>query len=91
MAAETRAQAHDRAHLTGAAAALGRAVRDRRKHLRMTQAEVAELAPCGLRTITALEAGKSTARLDVVLAVLAVLGLRLRVERGRPVVVADGD
>ncbi|HVF75875.1 MAG TPA: helix-turn-helix transcriptional regulator [Acidimicrobiales bacterium] len=79
-------KAHDRAHDI---AVLGQVIRARRKRLGLTQADLADLAGCGQRTVTAIETGKATVRLDVVVAVLRTLGLRMRVEPGRPVVVAD--
>ena len=44
-----------------------------------------------MRTVHAVEAGKSTVRLDALLAVLSALGLQLRLERGNAadVVVVD--
>lgn len=60
----------------------GQEVRRRRRQLGLTQAEVAELAGVAVRTVHAVEAGKSTARLDALVAVLRALGLRLRLERG---------
>ncbi|MGQ0463707.1 MAG: type II toxin-antitoxin system Y4mF family antitoxin [Sporichthyaceae bacterium] len=74
---------HDRAQ------ALGAAIRRRRRALRLTQDELADLAGCSRRTVSAVETGKATVRLDVVVALLEVLGLRLRVEVGRGGVVGD--
>ncbi len=62
---------------------LGAAVRARRKHLRLTQQEAAELAGVAVRTVHAVESGKPTVQLDALLAVLAALGLQLTMERGR--------
>lgn len=56
---------------------LGRVVRQARKTLRLTQAELADLAGCGVVFVTQLEGGKATVQLDKVLAVLSVLDLRL--------------
>jgi y4mF family transcriptional regulator len=61
---------------------LGAATRVRRKALGLTQAEAAELAGVAARTVHAIEAGKTTVRLDALLAVLSALGLQLRLERG---------
>lgn len=44
----------------------------------MRQAELAELAACSTRFVHTLEAGKASVRLDKLLAVLRVLGLRLK-------------
>jgi y4mF family transcriptional regulator len=68
-------------HHTGARA-LGRAVRARRRGLRLTQQQLGELAGCGVAFLYELETGKATVRLDKVLAVLSVLGLSLRVTEG---------
>jgi len=62
------------------AKSLGDAVRSRRKELGLKQAELAELAGCSARFVHTMEAGKATVRLDKVLDVLDVLGLRLTVE-----------
>lgn len=63
---------------------IARLVRDRRKALRLTQSDLADLARCSVRTIYALEDGKPTLRVDKLLDVLDVLGLELRVEPRRP-------
>ena len=70
---------NDRASRSGS---LGGAARARRKQLGLTQVEAAELAGVATRTVHAVEAGKTTVRLDALLAVLGALGLQLRVERG---------
>lgn len=46
----------------------------------MTQADLAGLSGTGLRFISELERGKPTVALNKVMAVMAVLGLRIRVE-----------
>ena len=66
-----------------AALALGRAIRQQRKALRLTQAQLAQLAGCGVAFLYLIESGKPTVRLDKVLDVLGVLGLQLKLERGR--------
>jgi len=66
-----------------AAQALGYAIRRQRKALRLTQAQLAQLAGCGVAFLYLLEKGKPTVQLDKVLDVLNVLGLQLRLERGR--------
>lgn len=63
--------------------ALAAAVRGRRKKLALTQAQLADLAGVGLAFLYELERGKPTVRLDKVLAVLAVLGLELRLGPGQ--------
>ena len=61
-------------------AGLEEGVRARRRQLGLRQEDLADLAGVSLRFVQALEAGKRTVQLDRVEAVLAVLGLRLRVE-----------
>ena len=63
---------------------LGRLLRARRREIRMTQAEASALAGVGIRFLSELENGKSTAELGKVMQVLARLGLVLQVSpRGR--------
>lgn len=62
---------------------LARAVRERRRQLRLRQEDLADLAGVSLRFVQALEAGKPSVQLDRVRAVLDTLGLRLVVERVR--------
>lgn len=62
-----------------AARSLGQAVRRRRKQLRLSQAEAAQLAGCSRLFVSQLEAGKPSVRLDLVRALLAALGLGFRV------------
>lgn len=52
-------------------------VRTQRKHLRLTQLEVAELPDVSDRFIRELEKGKSTAEIGKVIGVLGVLGYDL--------------
>lgn len=59
---------------------LGETARARRRQLRLTQEELAELASVSVRFVRALELGKTTVRLDKVEAVLDVLGLVLDVK-----------
>ncbi|WP_407354546.1 helix-turn-helix transcriptional regulator [Luteimonas sp. R10] len=61
------------------AATIGAAIRRARKVHGLTQSQLAGLAGAGLRFISELERGKPNVALDKVLAVLAVLGLRLQV------------
>src|SRR3546814_326941 len=60
------------------AESLGAAVRRSRKSHGLTQSQLAGLAGTGLRFVSELERGKANVALNKVLAVLAVLGLRLR-------------
>lgn len=55
-------------------------VRRRRKLLRLTQKELADLAECGPDFLYDLERGKPTVRLDKLVPVLEVLGLRFKLE-----------
>jgi HTH-type transcriptional regulator / antitoxin HipB len=59
---------------------LAEQIRARRGRLNLTQAELADLAGVSPRFVGALEAGKPTARLDKVAAVLDALGLQLTTE-----------
>lgn len=58
--------------------ALSREIRERRKSLALTQADLADLAGCSPRFVRDLEVGKPGVRLDKVLAVLEALGLELQ-------------
>ncbi len=60
--------------------ALAAALRARRAELGLNQVDVADLAGCSTRFVHAAEAGKETLRLDKLLTVLGVLGLRLSVD-----------
>jgi HTH-type transcriptional regulator / antitoxin HipB len=59
---------------------IGQAIRLRRKELRITQEQLADLAECSKPFVIAAEAGKPTMRLDKLISVLSVLGLVLNVE-----------
>lgn len=59
---------------------LGAAIRAARKAQGLRQDELAGAAGVGLRFVVELERGKPSVQLDKVLAVLAALGLTLRVE-----------
>lgn len=72
-----------------AAQALGHAIRKQRKALRLSQAQLAQLSGCGVAFLYLLETGKPTVRLDKVLDVLNVLGLQLRLARGRDGLVVE--
>lgn len=63
--------------------ALSEVVRTRRRLLRLSQVELAELSGCGPAFLYHLEHDKPSLRLDKLLDVLEVLGLRLTVEQGR--------
>lgn len=59
---------------------LAATVRRRRKVLRLTQQELAQLADCGPDFLYDLERGKPSVRLDKLVSVLDMLGLRFKVE-----------
>ena len=56
-------------------------VRQRRRALNLTQIELADLAEVSERLIRDLESGRSTVRTDKLLAVLAALGLEIKINR----------
>lgn len=62
---------------TTTAAQLGRTIAERRRHLGVTQQDLALLAGVSVRFLSSLERGKTTVRLDALLAVLDALGLEL--------------
>jgi HTH-type transcriptional regulator / antitoxin HipB len=62
--------------------AFSSAVRARRRHLRLRQVELADLAGVSERFVYALENGKQSVQLDKVLAVVMALGLHLELHRG---------
>jgi y4mF family transcriptional regulator len=62
--------------------AFANAVRLRRRHLRLRQGELADLAGVSERFVYALESGKRSVQLDKVVAVLSALGLHLELHRG---------
>ena len=65
-------------------ARLNAALRARRKELRLSQQDLAELAGVSVRFIHDLENGKSTVQLDRVLTVAGALGLELAWHVRRP-------
>lgn len=56
---------------------VGRAIRDRRMALGLTQAEVAMQSGVSTPTVSAIENGKETARIGLVLQICRDLGLQL--------------
>lgn len=56
---------------------LGEQLRSRRRALRLTQEELAVLADTTQHTVSMLETGKRTSRLDILVAVAEALGLEL--------------
>ncbi|UAY75128.1 type II toxin-antitoxin system Y4mF family antitoxin [Pseudoxanthomonas sp. X-1] len=63
---------------------MGAVVRQVRKAHGLTQSQLAGLAGTGVRFVSELERGKPNVALDKVLAVLAVLGLRLQAVEAEP-------
>lgn len=70
---------HERAQLS-----IGQQVRARRRHLGLTQAQLAELAGVAVRTVHQIEHDKPSLQLDSLQAVLDTLGLELTVGLRRP-------
>lgn len=56
---------------------IGERIQQRRKLLRITQADVARLASCSKPSVIAAESGKPTLRLDILLSIVHVLGLSI--------------
>jgi y4mF family transcriptional regulator len=56
---------------------LGNKIRDRRKALGITQADLARLAGCSIPSVIAAEEGKPTLRLKILIDLAQVLGLHL--------------
>lgn len=61
---------------------LGLAIENERKKRNLTQTELGELSSTSINFISQIEAGKSTAQIGKVIAVLKVLGLQLVIEKG---------
>lgn len=59
---------------------IGKQLRDRRKKIAITQAELALTSGTGIRFISDLERGKPTCQLGKVLDVINTLGLNLKLE-----------
>lgn len=59
-------------------------IRRRRRELRLTQQDVADLAGVSVRFLRELEQGKSSVQLDSLEAVLDALGLEARLTVRRP-------
>lgn len=68
---------------------LGTQIKRERKARGLTQTELGELSGTSINFISQIEGGKATAQIGRVLEVLRVLGLELRLERGRRVLVAE--
>ena len=68
---------------------IGRALRQRRRHLGINQVDLAELAGCSTRFVHTVEAGKATVRFDKLLDLLAVLGLGFELRPGPRLTVVE--
>ena len=68
---------------------LGDALRAARKHLGLTQPQLALAAGVGVRFIVDLEAGKPTLRLENVLRVIDALGGEIRLDKLPSVAIGD--
>lgn len=62
-------------------ASIGQTVRQRRREMRITQAEAAALCKVGTRFLSDLENGKPTLHLGKVLQVLRAFGFQVKLER----------
>ena len=56
---------------------ISREMRKRRKLLKITQADLAEISGVSLRTVKALETGSANPTLEILLRVMEPLGLKL--------------
>jgi y4mF family transcriptional regulator len=59
---------------------LGATIKNQRKALRLTHAQLADMAACSKPFVIAAESGKPSLRLDKLLALLEVLGLALTIQ-----------
>lgn len=62
------------------AESLGKAIRQQRRRLKVTQKDLAMTSGTGLRFIIDLEKGKPTCQLGKVLEIVRALGLKLEIE-----------
>ncbi|HVN50570.1 MAG TPA: type II toxin-antitoxin system Y4mF family antitoxin [Acidimicrobiales bacterium] len=63
--------------MAGPTGSIARQVRDRRRSLLLTQADLAALAGCSQRFVRAVESGKTTVRFDKLVTLLDAVGLEL--------------
>lgn len=61
------------------ATTLGEAIRQQRRHLKVTQKDLAMASGSGLRFIVDLEKGKPTCQLGKALEIVRVLGMKLEI------------
>jgi y4mF family transcriptional regulator len=59
---------------------IGKVIRERRKSLRITQPDLAELAGISVNSLYKLERGESNPTVDLIEKVIAVLGLEMKLE-----------
>lgn len=59
---------------------LGRSIRSRRKALKITQPDLAQLAKIGVNTLYKIERAQANPTLDVIEKIADVLGLELKIE-----------
>ena len=59
---------------------LGMQIKERRKALKITQKELADLAGIGINTVVAAERGQGDPKISTYLAICNVLGLKLIVQ-----------
>ena len=59
---------------------IGKAIRDRRKALKVRQDEIAGLSEVGINTLVAIERGQSNPKLRTLLSILDTLGLEITVK-----------
>ena len=59
---------------------LGRQIRERRKALKITQKELADLSGISINTVVAVERGQGDPKISTYLAICNVLGLKITVE-----------
>jgi y4mF family transcriptional regulator len=64
---------------------LSKIIRERRKLLAITQEDLAELAGISLRTLKAIETGKTNPTFDSVNKIADVLGLQINIEVKKPI------
>ena len=64
---------------------IGNAIREQRRQQGLNQAELAKAARVSIRTLSQIEAGKPTIRLDVLLRTLGALGMEIDLRTRRTV------
>jgi len=63
---------------------LGKSIKNRREILAITQRDLAELSGMGLRTLKAIENGKSNPTLETLNKIMEVLGMELSIDVRKP-------